>query len=90
MDEQTILRHIARQSKQTAGFKQLVRELGARTADQRRDLADRLKGLTKRGELREATRDQFSIPAKQGTKGLVSGRLRMHSDGFGFVTPAPG
>jgi ribonuclease R len=86
MNDQEILRHIGRQPKQTAGYKQLVRELGARGADERRELAQRLRTLVRRGELREATRDHFSLPEK-ARKGLVSGKLSMHPDGFGFVTP---
>ena len=79
-----ILRHIRRQPKGTAGFKQLVRELGVRGTD-RRDLAESLERLAAGGALTRVDSDRFAIP-KTATNQLV-GRLSMHRDGYGFVIP---
>ena len=86
ISEGDILRKIGRQPKRSAGFKQLVRELGLR-GDQRRELAERLRKLVERGELLEKSRDEYSLPGAIAGKDLVTGRLTMHRDGFGFVIP---
>jgi ribonuclease R len=78
------LRHIRRQPKGTAGFKQLVRELGIRGSD-RRELAESLERLAASGVLTQVDSDRFAIP-KMATNQL-SGRLSMHRDGYGFVIP---
>src|SRR5438132_1926712 len=87
MNEQDILNHIGRQVKQTASYKQLARELGAHGTRERRELAHYLRRLVKSGALVESERDRVAIPTKPGKSSaeLVSGRLRMHPDGFGFV-----
>jgi ribonuclease R len=79
-----ILRHIRRQPKGTAGFKQLVRELAVRGPD-RRALAESLQRLATSGSLTQVDSDRFAIP-KTATNQLV-GRLSMHRDGYGFVIP---
>ena len=81
-----ILRHIARQPKQTASHKQLLRELGVK-GEARRDLTDRLYALVSKGELLQVDSERYTIP--QATKGrnMLVGRLIMHRDGFGFVIP---
>ena len=79
-----ILRHIRRQPKGAAGFKQLVRELGVRGTD-RRDLAVSLERLAAGGALTQIDSDRFAIP-KTAANQLV-GRLSMHRDGYGFVIP---
>jgi len=84
--ESEIVRLIARQPRRMAGYKQLLHDLGLH-GNQRRELAERLRSLVKRGELLEIGHDRFSIPAAASQKGLVAGRLSMHRDGFGFVTP---
>jgi ribonuclease R len=85
LSESTILRHIARQPKRAAGFKQLVRELGLQ-GDERRELDDRLQKLVAAGALIAVGSDRYALP--QGAdKNLVAGRLTMHRDGFGFVIP---
>lgn len=88
--EADILKKIERQPKQEAGFKQLVRELGAR-GNARRELADELVRLVKQRKLVQPSKDRFAIPRaaahKDGQKDLISGRLSMHRDGYGFVTP---
>ena len=79
-----ILRHIRRQPKSSAGFKQLVRELAVRGSD-RRDLAESLQRLAASGALTQVDSDRFAIP-RTATNQLV-GRLSMHRDGYGFVIP---
>jgi ribonuclease R len=86
LSDSTILKHIARQPKRVAGFKQLVRELGLR-GDERRELDERLRKLVSGGALIELDSDRYALPQSAADKGLVAGRLTMHRDGFGFVIP---
>jgi ribonuclease R len=86
LDNSTILQKIERQPKRTAGYKQLVRELGIR-GNERRELAQRLRAMVRKGELLELERDRFTLPEAAAGKNLVAGRLTMHRDGFGFVQP---
>jgi ribonuclease R len=87
LSDSSILRHIERQPKKTASHKQLLRELGARGGDARRELTDQLYALVKKGQLLEVDQGRYSIPqAKTGGNTLV-GRLSMHRDGYGFVIP---
>jgi ribonuclease R len=86
LSDSAILRHIARQPKQTASHKQLLRELGVK-GEARRELTDRLYALVGKGELLQVDSERYAIP--QATKGrnMLVGRLTMHRDGFGFVIP---
>jgi len=86
VSDSAILKKIERQPRHTAGYKQLVRELGVRGND-RRELAERLRQLVARGELVESDGDRYSIPQAAKSKNAVSGRLSMHRDGYGFVIP---
>ncbi len=86
LSDSTILKKIERQPKRTAGFKQLVRELGLH-GDARRDLAERLKRLAANGQLIQVDSDRFVLPQAAPGRNLVVGRLSMHRDGFGFVIP---
>jgi ribonuclease R len=86
LSDSTILKHIAKQPKSAAGFKQLVRELGLR-GDERRELDSLLQKMVARGTLIQAESDRYSLPAAAADKNLVAGRLTMHRDGFGFVIP---
>jgi ribonuclease R len=86
LSDSTILKHIARQPKRSAGFKQLVRELGVR-GDGRGELNDRLQKLVSGGQLMMEDSDRYVLPAAAADKNLVAGRLTMHRDGFGFVIP---
>ena len=84
LSDSEILRHIRRQPKGTAGFKQLVRELGVKGPN-RRDLAERLERLAASGQLMQIDSDRFAIP--KAAKNQLVGRLSMHRDGYGFVIP---
>jgi ribonuclease R len=88
ISDSTILRKIERQPKQSAGFKQLVRELGVR-GNERRALASRLDDLVRRGNLVESSRGQYSLP-HTANKDFLIGRLSLHRDGYGFVLPERG
>jgi ribonuclease R len=86
LSDSTILKHIARQPKRSAGFKQLVRELGVR-GDARGELNHLLQKLTRSGQLILVDSDRYALPAAAADRNLVAGRLTMHRDGFGFVIP---
>ena len=86
LSDSTILKHIAKQAKRAAGFKQLVRELGLR-GDERRELDSLLQKMVARGTLLSVDTDRYALPAPAADKNLVAGRLTMHRDGFGFVIP---
>ena len=81
-----ILKKIERQPKHTAGFKQLVRELGVHGND-RRELQAQLSRLVSKGQLKQVDSDRYAIPQTASSRNLIVGRLSMHRDGFGFVIP---
>src|SRR5271167_765811 len=86
ISDSTILKHIARQPKRAAGFKQLVRELGLHGSG-RGELDSHLEKLVAAGELVQLNSDRYALPQPAADKNLVVGRLTMHRDGFGFVIP---
>ena len=86
LSDSAILKKIDRQPRHTAGFKQLVRELGVHGED-RRELSDRLRKLVASGELRQIDSDRYATPQAATGKNMVVGRLTMHRDGYGFVIP---
>src|SRR5450631_547234 len=86
LSDSAILRHIARQPKQTASHKQLLRELGAK-GEARRELTDRLYALVSKGELLQVDSERYAIPQAAKGRNMLVGRLTMHRDGFGFVIP---
>jgi ribonuclease R len=89
LSDSAILKKIASQPKQTAGFKQLVRELSLH-GDARRELSDRLEKLVAGGQLLAVDSDRYAIPKGAAGKNVIVGKLSMHRDGFGFVIPDPG
>ncbi len=86
LSDSSILKHISRQAKRTAGFKQLVRELGLH-GEERRELNDQLQKLVSAGVLIPVDSDRYALPQTLQDKNFVAGRLTMHRDGFGFVIP---
>src|SRR2546427_5540885 len=86
LSDSSILKKIERQPKRTAGFKQLVRELGIH-GDARGELSQRLERLVARGQLLQIDSERYALPQAAAGKNLVVGRLSMHRDGFGFVIP---
>jgi ribonuclease R len=87
ISEQAVLRLLSRQPKQSAGYKQLVRELGAR-GNERQQLSELLATMVGRGQL-VADSEKFSLPKAAAGKNQITGRLSMHRDGYGFVIPDP-
>src|SRR5438105_8003828 len=86
ISESAILKKIERQPKHTAGYKQLVRELGLH-GEGRRELNERLKRLVASKQLVQVDSDRYAIPGAATGKNVLVGRLSMHRDGFGFVIP---
>jgi ribonuclease R len=86
LSDSFILKKIARQPKQSAGYKQLVRELGLH-GDARSELTERLRKLVSSGQLMKVDSDRYQIPQAASGKRLISGKLSLHRDGFGFVIP---
>jgi ribonuclease R len=86
LSDSAILKHVRRQPKQTAGYKQLVRELGLH-GDERRQLSDHLRKLVSSGQLVAVDSDRYGIPQAAPGKNLIAGKLSLHRDGFGFVIP---
>jgi ribonuclease R len=86
LSDSAILKKIERQPKGTAGFKQLVRELGLH-GGARHELSDRLQRLVGSGQLIQVDSDRYAIPKAAASKNVLVGKLSMHRDGYGFVTP---
>ena len=90
LSDQAILSHIERQPHHSAGFKQLVREMGLRGSE-RQQLAERLQALVKSARLIETGRDRYTLAEHAAAhQNLIAGRLTMHRDGYGFVIPNAG
>ncbi|HEX6465916.1 MAG TPA: RNB domain-containing ribonuclease, partial [Terriglobales bacterium] len=87
LNEREILNRIERQPNRTVGYKQLVKELGLRGGEERRELEGQLNRLVSRGDLVEVERDRYALPVAAADKNLIAGSLSMHRDGYGFVTP---
>jgi ribonuclease R len=88
LSDSAILKKIERQPKGSAGFKQLARELGLH-GNERQKLSERLHRLASSGQLIQLDSDRYAIPKAAAGKYAVVGKLSMHRDGFGFVTPDP-
>src|SRR5437868_221314 len=86
-NDREILARISRQPNHAAGYKQLVRELGLRGGEDRRQLEERLQKLVDRGELVLMGRDRYALPKAAAKHNLVAGELSVHRDGYGFVRP---
>jgi ribonuclease R len=86
LSESVILKKIQRQAKETAGYKQLVRELGLH-GDERRELNELLRRLVSTGQLVPVDSDRYAIPQASPGKNVIAGKLTRHRDGFGFVIP---
>src|SRR5437660_1782871 len=82
MTDSGLLEHISRLPHARAGFKQLVRELGAR-GEERAQLEGGLARLTERGDLIELRGGQYAVTAR--SREYAVGRLQMHRDGYGFL-----
>ena len=88
LSDSAILKKIERQPKGSAGFKQLIRELGLH-GTARQELSELLQRLVSSGQLLQVDSDRYAIPKAAAGKNTVVGKLSMHREGFGFVTPDP-
>ena len=77
ISDQQILSHIQRQPKQTAGYKQLMREMRIK-GHERRELETRLRALVRRGDLHEVGRDRYMIPGSKPGRGAERMTERAH------------
>ncbi|HYX53088.1 MAG TPA: RNB domain-containing ribonuclease, partial [Candidatus Limnocylindrales bacterium] len=87
--EQEVLHYISKQPRHIAGYKQILHDLGIRGKD-RRPLEQLLRDMTHRKKLVAIGKGRWSLPTSASSQDLVVGRLRMHRDGYGFVTPDTG
>ncbi len=83
--ERLILDRLERAPHARAGYKQLVRDLGARGAA-REEIDAALDSLARKGALIELRGRQYVLASR--TSEFVAGRVNMHRDGYGFVVPA--
>jgi ribonuclease R len=90
LTDKSILQHVERRPHQSAGYKQLVREMALR-GQERQQLAERLRALVKSAQLIETGRDRYTLASHAAARqNLIAGRLSMHRDGYGFVVPNAG
>ena len=87
--EKELLHYIGKQPRHIAGYKQIVHDLGLK-GRQRRDLEDLLRDMTRRRKLVAIGKERWSLPTPSSNQDLLTGTLRTHRDGYGFVTPDPG
>ena len=71
-----------------AGYKQIMHDLGIR-GKERRPVEEMLRQMTRQKKLVAIGKERWSLPTAASSQDLVVGRLRMHRDGYGFVTPDP-
>lgn len=81
--DEALLAHIVRMPHGKSNLKQLVREFGSKGV-RREEVERSLERLTRKGQLIELRQHQFQAASK--AKEFLAGTLRMHRDGFGFVT----
>ncbi len=86
LSDSSILKKIERQPNHSAGYKQLVRELGIK-GETRNEFLAALQRLVGSGQLVKVDTNRYAIPHTAAGKNMVVGRLTMHRDGFGFVIP---
>ncbi|HSM76602.1 MAG TPA: RNB domain-containing ribonuclease, partial [Bryobacteraceae bacterium] len=86
--EQELLHYVSKQPRHMAGYKQILHDLGIRGKD-RRPVEQLLRDMTRRKKLVAIGKGRWSLPTAASSQDLVVGRLRMHRDGYGFVTPEP-
>jgi ribonuclease R len=87
--EKALLHYIGKQARHVAGFKQIIHDLGIK-GKERRGVEELLREMTRARKLVAIGKARWSLPTAASTQNLVAGRLRMHRDGYGFVTPEPG
>src|SRR5262249_23859428 len=86
LSDSAILKKIEQQPKRSAGFKQLVRELGLR-GNERRELDEHRDWMDAGGLLLKGDSDRYALLANSAGENIVISRLRMHRHVYGFVLP---
>ena len=81
--EQTLMRLIKASPSQIGSFRQLSRQLDM-GAEGRREVQSVLNGMVKAGVLLKLKGNRYTVPSRQS---LVTGRISVHRDGYGFVIP---
>ncbi|MBY0507179.1 MAG: VacB/RNase II family 3'-5' exoribonuclease [Bryobacteraceae bacterium] len=83
-DDSLLVSYISTLPHHRGTYKQLVKELGSRGVE-RQDFERALEQALTRGQLVEYQRDHFLVA--QASTEFISGQLRVHRDGYGFVVP---
>ncbi len=83
LSDSIILKHIARQPKRAAGFKQLVRELGLH-GEERRELDSLLQKMVARGTLISVDSDRYALPRLRRTRIWLRGGSRCTATDLGL------
>ena len=83
-----LFRYISKQPRHIAGYKQILHDLGIR-GKERRPVEQLLRDLTRQKKLVAIGKERWGLPTSTSSQDLVVGRLHMHRDGYGFVTPEP-
>ena len=81
--EQILIRLIKTAPSQISSFRQLSRQLEM-GSNGRREVRVLLNGMVKAGLLLKLKGNRYTFPSKQS---LVTGRVSVHRDGYGFVIP---
>jgi ribonuclease R len=81
--DKAILQHIERQPRQSAGYKQLIRELNLR-GEERRQLAECLQALVKSGRLVETGRDRYTLAEHAASTQKSASGVRSGQDPSGL------
>jgi ribonuclease R len=89
IDEKAILHYLTKQPRHIAGFKQIVHDLAVK-GKMRRQVEELLRDMTRGRKLVAIGKERWSLPAAAAGQDMVAGELRMHRDGYGFVTPDAG
>ena len=82
--DELLVAYVGNLPQHRGSFKQLVKELGSRGVE-RADFERALEQALARGQLVEYQRDHFL--ASRASSEFVTGQLRVHRDGYGFVVP---
>lgn len=81
--EQTLMRLIKASPSQIGSFRQLSRQSDM-GEDGRREVRAVLNGMVKAGVLLKLKGNRYAVPSRQS---LVTGRISVHRNGYGFVIP---
>lgn len=83
IEKEAILRELGKKSDHPFLLKELMRALNL-PKEARRDIKKLLRKMVQEGEIIKTRGDRYGLPQKMN---LVTGRLKGHRDGYGFVIP---